>query len=247
MPDVASLDRETRRALADVYSKDALTEHASVASFARFLLECLALGTPADIVLEAQRALADEVTHATSSFALASAYAGVDLGPSALDISNAMSQHVTLAECVRRTFREGCIAETVSAELIHAAADVASDPAVKSVLGRTAEDERRHAVLAWRFVAWAVAREGEPLRALIREELQRAHEHVGFGALTQLAGDAAALRAHGYLGEAERRRVAMHVLDEVVLPSASLLARERASDHELRRAEPRAAAIPTAV
>lgn len=181
MPDVASLDGESRRALADVYSKDALTEHASVASFARFVLECLAVGAPADIVLEAQHALADEIAHATSSFALASAYGGVELGPSALDVSSAISQRVTSAECVRRTFREGCIAETVSAALIHVAADVASEAVVKSVLGRTAEDERRHAVLAWRLVSWAVALEGEPLRAVIREEIQRAHEHVGFG------------------------------------------------------------------
>jgi hypothetical protein len=226
LPDVEALDAESRRALADVYAKDALTEHASVAAFARFVLECLALGAPAEIVLEAQRALADEIAHASSSFALASAYAGVELGPSGLDVSNALSHSVTLAECVRRTFREGCVAETVSAALIHAAAGVASDAAVKSVLSRTAEDECRHAVLAWRFVSWALAREGEPLRALIREEIRRAHEHIGFGALTDLPGDAAALRRHGYLDEAERRRIALQTLDEVVRPSAEFLVQE---------------------
>lgn len=245
MPEVASLDWESRCALADVYSKDALTEHASVASFSRFVLECLAVGAPADIVLEAQQALADEIGHARASFALASAYAGVDLGPSALDVSNAISERVTLTECVRRTFREGCIAETVSAALIHGAADVASDPVVKSVLSRTAEDERRHAVLAWRFVSWAVARGDEPLRALIREEIQRAHEHIGFGALTDLPGDAVALRAHGYLDEAERRLVAMRALDEVVLPSASLLVKKCSTEHGC--AEPRMASKHLAV
>lgn len=222
-PDVSLIDPQTRRALADVYAEDALTEHASIASFARFVLECLALGAPADIVHEAARALADEIAHAEQSFALASAYAGASLGPSGLDVSGALGEALTLRESAVRTLREGCIAETVSAALIHAAAEAAEDACTKATLSRVAEDERRHAVLAWRFVSWAVRREGEPLLAMLRAEVQRAREHVGFGAFTELRGEARVMRAHGYLPENERRTVAAHTLDEVVLPAARAL------------------------
>jgi hypothetical protein len=222
-PELAALDPATRRALADVYAQDGLTEHASVASFARFTLECLALGAPAEIVLEAQRAASDEVEHARTSFALASAYAGAELGPATLDVSGALPVAPSREDAVLRTVREGCIAETVSAALLHEAAQAATDPAVKAALSRAADDEKRHSALSWRFVGWALESGGESLRAAVAREFGSARDHVGFGAFTGLPGDAAAMRAHGYLGTSERRQVAGLVLEQVVLPCARVL------------------------
>jgi hypothetical protein len=48
-------------------------EHASVAAFARFTLDLLALGAPADLVQSAQQALGDEIAHAELCFGLAGA------------------------------------------------------------------------------------------------------------------------------------------------------------------------------
>ncbi|MEY2930433.1 MAG: hypothetical protein RL033_1182 [Pseudomonadota bacterium] len=224
-PDVRALDLATRCALADAYRKDGLSEHASVASFARFVLECLALGAPADLVLEAQAALADEIAHAQLSFGLASAYAGAPVGPGPLDVSDALVSAPDVRDSLRRALREGCIAETVSAALIRSASQAAEDPAVKSVLERVASDERRHAVLAWRFVRWLIAREGESLAVLAAEVLAEAPRFVGFGALTELSGDERALRAHGYLSVAERRAIALQTLSQVVVPCGQALLR----------------------
>lgn len=221
-PDVSRLDAATRRALADAYGKDALAEHASVAAFARFVLECLALGAPVHIVSEAQRALADEIEHARLSFALASAYGGQELGPTPLDVRGALGS-VELEDSVRRTIREGCIAETVAAALVHAAASAAKDAFVASALAKVAEDERRHAVLAWRFVRWALEQGDAALFSVVAEEFQSARERVGFGAVTDFDGDARALHAHGYLSVEERHRVALETLEHVVLPCASTL------------------------
>jgi hypothetical protein len=224
-PELKALDAATRRALADVYRKDGLSEHASVASFARFVLELLALGAPAELVLEAQAALADEIAHALLSFGLASAYAGAAVGPGALDVSGALVSAPDVRDSLRRTIREGCIAETVSAALIRSASQAAEDPAVKAVLERVASDERRHAVLAWRFVRWLVSREGQGLAELAAAEFAQAPRHVGFGALTELPGNARTLRAHGYLAVEERRAIALQTLRQVVEPCAQQLLR----------------------
>src|SRR5262249_44092108 len=45
-PDLSDLGPEERAALASAYAGDALLEHASIASFARFSLELLAVGAP---------------------------------------------------------------------------------------------------------------------------------------------------------------------------------------------------------
>jgi hypothetical protein len=191
----------------------------------------LALGAPAELVSEAQAALADEIVHAQLSFGLASAYAGAAVGPGALDVSDALISAPDVRDSLRRAIREGCIAETVSASLLRSASQAAEDPAVKAVLERVASDERRHAVLAWRFVRWLVTREGQSLAELAAQEFAQAARHVGFGALTELPGDERALRAHGYLSLEERRAIALQTLHQVVEPCGRALARpQRASE-----------------
>ncbi|MFN7146774.1 MAG: hypothetical protein ACK4YP_23575, partial [Myxococcota bacterium] len=80
-PDVSRLTPEERRVLAEAWTRDALIEHASVAAFARFALELLAVGAPADLVDAAHAAARDEVRHARLAFALAEAYAGAPVAP----------------------------------------------------------------------------------------------------------------------------------------------------------------------
>ncbi len=54
-----TIDLRTQRALSFAWLDDARLEHASIASFARFTLDLLALGAPADLVADAQRAATD--------------------------------------------------------------------------------------------------------------------------------------------------------------------------------------------
>jgi hypothetical protein len=221
-PDVAALDADTRAALADVWTQDGLTEHASVASFSRFVLQCLSTGAPADIVSGAQQACADEIEHARVAFGLASAYAGRPIGPGRLDVSRAL-ENLDPADIACSVAAEGCIAELISASLIAAARDVARDRAVQEVLGRIAEQELAHALLGWRYLAWAHKSGDARLRARVAHVFSRMHEHVGFGAHTSLLADADQMRAHGYLPVDERRRIAMSVLHDVIRPAVSLL------------------------
>jgi hypothetical protein len=222
-PDMTGLDAATRRALADAYAADGLAEHASVASFARFVLHCLALGAPAAIVEGAQRAMADEIEHARLSFGLASAYAGRHVAPGALDVRGALDDSVDLAQIATSVAREGCVAETVSALLLAAAADAAEDGAVRAVLARVAQEEDAHALVGWRFVRWALEAGDDRVRRALEDVFAHAEQYVGFGARTELPGKPAAMRAHGYLPVDERRGVAMDALRRVVMPAAQAL------------------------
>src|SRR5690606_25878949 len=61
-----------------------------------------------------------------------------------------------VARAVVDAVREGCIAETLAAHEAACLAGHADDPQVAAILRRIADDEARHAALAWRFVAWAL-------------------------------------------------------------------------------------------
>lgn len=130
-------------------------EHASVASFARVSLSLLALAAPAELVADVHRAALDEVEHAKIAYALAGGNhgpAGLDLAPLALPCTN----FATLAQ---ETFLQACVEETVGAVVAKA---LAQDSDTPRALQRIAADEERHAILAFRILAFALSRGGEP-------------------------------------------------------------------------------------
>ncbi|MEO9231703.1 MAG: ferritin-like domain-containing protein [Polyangiaceae bacterium] len=175
MPAIAALPLAERAALAETWARDAASEHASIASFSRFSLQLMALGAPADLVEAAHRAALDEARHARDAYALASAYAGKDLGPSPLDIRGTLDHvaDVTLARLAVETFEHGCVGETMAAWDAREKLAQYNDPTVRGVLGRVAADEESHAELAWRAVAWAVRAGGDQARDALEESFAR--------------------------------------------------------------------------
>jgi hypothetical protein len=227
-PRVDGLSLSERGELARAWTEAGLREHASVASFTGFLLDLLALGAPASLVAETTSALSDEVHHAQLCFAVASAFAGEPVGPGPLDATGARPGPRTLADAVRAAVREGCVDETVSAIDAAEACALASDPAIRSVLGRIAADEWRHARLAWSFVAWALAEGGPAIRAIVDEEL-RVVEMLREGVLsrdeTVREVGISSLERWGRLDAETRRAVRARVAREVILPCADALRR----------------------
>ena len=147
-------------------------EHASIAAFARFTLHLLAVGAPPDLVSRSQEAIGEETEHARLAFALASAYAGAEIGPGALAIDGSLDGF-DVVELVATLLREGCIGETVAAIEARDALEDARDPVVRRVLETIARDELRHAELAWRTLAWLLA-SGRVSRAAVEDEVARA-------------------------------------------------------------------------
>lgn len=153
--------------LAARFQRDAQFEHASVASFARASLQLLALGAPPELVRAAHAASLDEIDHARVCFALAARRGAPGVGPGPLAIERAPFA-ATLEAFVHDTFLDGCLAETVSAVEVRERALHGTDDVERTALAPIADDEDRHAELAWRMLAWAVRTGGAPARAALR-------------------------------------------------------------------------------
>jgi hypothetical protein len=169
-PRLAHLGGDERAALAAHWTKLGQMEHASIAAFARFQLQLLSLGAPPELVQACNQALVDETAHAQLCFGLASAYAGRAIGPGPLDVSHSLAV-TDLADIVGLVIHEGCFGETSAALEALEAATSATDPVVRDVYRTIADDEGRHAELAFRFVQWALgldrAAVSERVRAIL--------------------------------------------------------------------------------
>jgi hypothetical protein len=226
-PLLDELSANDRQAIADSWRRIAALEHASVAAFARFALQLLALGAPPDLVERTQEAIGDEALHARLAFGLASAYGGEPAGPGPLDIAGALTSE-SLEQIVHLVVVEGCIGETIAAVRAAEAVALATDATVRAVLQQIAADETRHAELAWSFVAWALSKVSLDERdAMTRRMLATVHamREAPVTPEPPLTLTERTLAGHGVLPRSMERAVRRRVLEEVVLPCMEALAR----------------------
>jgi hypothetical protein len=216
-PRVGALDAPTRARLAMRWREDARMEHASIAAFARTSLELAAFGAPPDLLAEVHAAALDEISHARDAFALASAYAGHDVGPAPFTEVQRMTLAPDLASLARETLEDGCIGETVAAVEAALAAHGATDEVVRECLARIAEDEARHAELAFRILAFAARRGGEAVAEVLRAALDGLDARAQVPCAEEACADAS-LAVHGIVCAHARARIHAEVLAGVVRP-----------------------------
>jgi hypothetical protein len=199
---------QAARARAAYWLGIARMEHASVASFARFVNELLGFGAPPNLLADALAAADDEVHHAELTFAVASAYAGQPLGPGALQVDDL---HPTRDPelFVTRLIVEGCVGETLGVAETLALLEHDLDPVLRAVVERIAADETRHAALAWRTLKWFAARV-DP--AIIDRAFERALS------LAAHVDDEAIDPNHGRLGRDSKRLVRGAAIASVIEP-----------------------------
>ena len=181
------------------WTKNALGEHASVASFSAFSIALMTNQAPSDLVEDALMAALDEVRHAKTSFDIASRLAGQEVRPGALP----PSKHVfgqDLKAMAMAVAREGCVDETLSALEAAAEADFikrvlvdGSDGTKYSSIDRDvltwigdelqiiALEEGNHADLAWRTFKWVCSVDSHACEAvkeqvLNKDELEKAFQ-----------------------------------------------------------------------
>lgn len=220
------LDARARVLTAQHWQAAALMEHASIAAFARFTLQLLQLGAPLALTLESQAAMLDETDHARRCFALAARYGGTAIGPGELDMNGAFAAE-SLSTIVEQTFDEGCVGETCAALQAAEALATAGDEVVRETLEVIARDERRHAELAWRFIAWALEREPhggvrEVIEARVRQLRREAAASRSPGCRSATPS-ALVLGQHGVVDAERCRELRSAVILEVVLPCAERL------------------------
>jgi hypothetical protein len=171
-------DDWTSPALAQDPARDwthtAALEHASIASFAVLSLDLMALGAPAHLLRGAHLAALDEIAHAEYAFAMASPE-GKRLGPGPLPIPARPSP--TLAGLAVESLRDGCFGETAAALSLQRRAERSSDLAQAKILATMAEDELRHAELAFAIVAWAVRQGGDAVLHAVSAEAAKLDPH----------------------------------------------------------------------
>ena len=219
--DLSHASTEQRELAGQAWCRIGQMEHASVAAFARFALQLLSLGAPPELIEATTAAMADETRHAQLAFGLASALHGQSVGPAALDVEHSLLE-TSLLDVTRLVILEGCIGETCAALEAREAAMNAAQPELAQLLHGVADDETRHAELAWRFVAYALERAPEPVAALLRAEVNRA-----LADLEPAAGDVSAaelaLTAYGLVPKRLRSELQASALREVVAPCAAAL------------------------
>jgi hypothetical protein len=216
--DLRRLTNTQRQALANHWQRAALMEHASIAAFARFALQLLSLGAPATFLERTHSALQDETAHAKLAFALASRYAGRDVGPGPLSLQDVLLEQ-SLEAILITTLQEGCIGETLAALEAAEALQHATDPAVREVLARVARDELQHAELAWAFVRWALRGTSDLLRlhcaATLRAVMTQLESPV-VGNVPE--ADVLPLLEHGVLSPEMRTQLRQQAVREVLRP-----------------------------
>ncbi len=222
VPCVDGLSAAEREIIAERWIRDGLFEHASIASFSRLALALLATSADADLVRDAHEAALDEVRHAKLSLSLAAAYRGAPVAPRALPLPEALPISADLVELAVASVIEGAVGETLAAVLAAEQAAVTEDPAVRRVLLGIAEDESRHAELAFRVIAFAIAAGGQP----VRDAVSRAFAGASM-ALPALAEDVAlparVARAHGFVASSVTRVAFIRAMDDIVLPLGGAL------------------------
>lgn len=211
-----------RSRLAELWARDALLEHASVASFSKFSLHLMAVAAPPALLDASHRAALDEIQHARLCFALASAYAGEPLGPGPLPLEGDLLGPLDLASITAAAVREGCVGETIASLEASEAHEIAQAPAPREALSQIAEDEARHAELAWRFVRWSLDQNDPATHQAVVRAFQEALRAPPPAAVPADPLDEALVH-HGRLPESQRGRLWHQGLFEVVKPAAEAL------------------------
>lgn len=215
----AELAPDVRELLTIAWARDGQFEHASIASFARVVVELLSLGAPPELILASRMAIADELEHARRCFALASRYAGVAIGPGPLPLPRERDRVDPVAVALA-VFEDGCVNESVAAAEAAIAAAECSDALVRATLERIAADEREHAALAWKTLRWLLDSHGHEVAPALRRQL------ATLGApLTRMSSGSPSkldrtLREHGRLPADERAAIHRKVFAELIVPLA---------------------------
>ncbi len=204
--------------LAEYWQRIAELEHASVASFARFIDQLLALGAPPQLLSQARAALADEVRHTKLCLQMSQRFGGGQ-SPGRFDLRGAQMGPVGRVSVACQLFDEACLGETIGVCHAHESYRMARDPESREVYRQIAGDEQRHAQLAWQTFKWLVdtatpsqRREilGYATRRLQEAEhtLQATHAHV-----------TPARPEFGLLGPSLEQHLSLVSLREVIAPA----------------------------
>ncbi len=195
-------------ALERAWISAAQAEYASVWAFLRMASELTALGAPDALVSAACEAADDELRHAdTCLHGSGTRFVLRPLSPEAAAPRWRSRSPEAVAAIAREAWVDGCLAEGIAAaQAGDAAARASHDPQLAAAHATIARDERRHAELAWRVLAWAWREGGAPARDAVIAAAEAPANAPVPGIDAELDRDW--LEAHGWPGPPATRAAA---------------------------------------
>ena len=188
-------------ALERAWIEAAQGEYASVWAFVRMAGELRAVGAPEALVEAAFAAAEDELRHAGACVDLSGArFLMRPLSRLAATPRWASRSPEAIADLAREAWLDGCLGEGIAATQAGEAAGASRDPRTAAAHAQIARDERRHAELAWRVLAWAWQVGGAPARDAVMAAAEKPPLPRGPGIGADLDRDW--LEAHGWPGPA---------------------------------------------
>jgi len=182
-------------AVGQYFASMAHLEAASVHAFRAMARELRAHGAPRGLIAQARRAARDEIRHARLTRAMAKAHGGAAAPVKVTAPASRSLEAMAVENAV-----EGCVRETFGALLASWQARAAGDRHVRAMMASIAEDEARHADLAWALDAWT------------RTKLDRAARHRVLDARRAAVADLAR--------ELDEQPTSAELVAEVGLPDA---------------------------
>jgi hypothetical protein len=147
---IPSQSSRQTRGVGTFFADAARLEAASVFAFERLEAELRGYRAPRTLVRDARRARNDEVRHARMTRRIAKKNGAI---PAAVRVRRPSDR--SWIDFVKENAIEGCIRETFGALVATYQAKHATDEHIKAAMRVIAEDETRHASLAWRVAKWA--------------------------------------------------------------------------------------------
>lgn len=162
----SDVDPELARAIAREWEHRAKGEWASVPAFLQLADQLRLAGAPGSLVRRALVAAEDELRHAIGSARASMVYSGSEVVLGA--VTPATRAPAEGAEALRRlaveSWVDGCLGEGKAAAAAAREASLSEIPEVRDLQRTIAQDEGRHAELAWDVLAWTVDAGGDDVR-----------------------------------------------------------------------------------
>jgi hypothetical protein len=188
------------RGVGAYFASMARLEAASVRAFRELEGALATHGAPPRLRAAAKRAEVDEGRHARATATLARRF-----GARPARVRARAVAIPSLPALLEDNAVEGCVLETYGALLAAFQACRADDPRVRRTLRRIADDETRHADLAWRILAWGWQQLAAPDGRRVRRAFESALAALETRALTGLPPDV--LRTAGHPSPDDERRL----------------------------------------
>jgi hypothetical protein len=203
-------------AAAKAWTRAAQSEHGSIPAFARLSQELMAHAAPPQLIARCHAAALDEIAHARLCLEMARSFGAGEIDFGALAMPT--PRIPTLEQLALEALEEGCFGEGVAAMRAHVSVERCAGQ-VAETLSQIAEDETRHAQLAWATLDWMLGKDASLAPILIARLEQLSAQRLA----VEPASDGPNLERFGLLQRSTRAAVSNAVLDQIIAPTLRCL------------------------